>query len=402
MQYEKVKRRTMGNPWNKTLRVSLAALVASTLLTGTAACGLGGDNSAQTANADEEVVNIGVIYPKTGQYAEYGRLFEQGLNLAVEEVNADGGVGGKTLGLKYYDTQSDAKQDAAVAPKLASDPSIIAVVGDYASPASAAASPTFQQAGLVHYGFNNSSPSFTQTGDHVWSPAIGTDAYERVYADAAAKQAKKISVVYIENDWGKQAFEYFKQQAQKNGTDIVCSSSYLPDSTDLSPILIPARDAKPDLIVDIGYGPDGALVINTLRDKLGYTGPFFGGQETAEFLDLAGKNAEGAVITGSFSAEGTKNPGAQAFVKAFKEKYGNNPGNFEVTSYQAVKDIAYAANTTSPTREGIQEALQTVTDFPLYQGNNTTFSFDQSTRRAPSIEPILLVVQDGKFVPYED
>ncbi|MDE5640573.1 ABC transporter substrate-binding protein [Bifidobacterium castoris] len=385
--------------WKKGVRTVLAASLVGALTAGTAACGLGGDDVAE---AEDNTVNIGVLYPKTGQYAEYGRLFQQGLDLAVDEVNAAGGVGGKTLGLKYYDTQSDPKQDASVAPKLASDPSVIAVVGDYASPASAAASPTFQQAGLVHYGFNNSSPTFTQTGDHVWSPAIGTDAYERVYADAAAQQAKRVSVVYIENDWGKQAYGYFKEQAAKNGTQIVYESSYLPDSTDLSPILIPARDADPDLIVNIGYGPDGALVVNTLRDKLGYTGPFFGGQETAEFLDLAGDNAEGAVITGSFSAEGTKNKGAQAFVKAFKERYGNNPGNFEVTAYQAVKDLAYAANATEPTREGIQKALQTVTDFPLYQGNDTTFSFDQETRRAPGIEPILLVVKDGRFVPYEN
>ena len=176
--------------WKTAIQSVLAATAASALLTGTAACGLGGD-TAGAASAQGDTVNIGVLYPKTGQYAEYGRLFKQGLDLAVEEVNESGGVGGKTLGLKYFDTQSDPKQDASVAPKLASDPSVIAVVGDYASPASAAASPTFQQAGLVHYGFNNSSPTFTQTGDHVWSPAIGTDSYERVYADAAAKKAKK-------------------------------------------------------------------------------------------------------------------------------------------------------------------------------------------------------------------
>ena len=106
--------------WKTAIQSVLAATAASALLTGTAACGLGG------------TVNIGVLYPKTGQYAEYGRLFKQGLDLAVEEVNESGGVGGKTLGLKYFDTQSDPKQDASVAPKLASDPSVIAVVGDYA------------------------------------------------------------------------------------------------------------------------------------------------------------------------------------------------------------------------------------------------------------------------------
>ena len=389
------------NIWKKTLRnAAVAATVAATLL-GVSACGLGGDAASSSSSADSDTVNIGVIYPKTGQYAEYGKLFQQGFDLAVEKVNKDGGIKGKKLGLKYYDTQSDAKQDAAVAPKLVSDKSIIAVVGDYTSPASSAASPIFQQAGLVHYGFNNSAPTFTNTGDHVWTPQIGQDIYQKANADIVAKTAKKISVVYIENDWGKQAYQYFKEEAEKNGTEIAYESSYLPDSTDLSPILIPARDAKPDAVVNIGYGPDGALVVNTLRDKLGYTGPFFGGQETSEFLDNAGKNAEGTIITGSFSATGTKDEKAQQFVKDFNAKYGNNPGNFEVTAYQAIIDLAYAANKTEPTREGIQKALQTVTDFPLYQGNGGTFKFNTQTRRADNIDPILLIVKDGKFVQYD-
>ncbi len=377
----------------------LVALTAVGVLSGLSACGLGGDNSGSSSNGSD-TVNIGVLYPKTGQYAEYGKMFQQGFDLAVSKVNKDGGVQGKKLGLKYYDTQSDAKQDASIAPKIAADKSIIAVVGDYSSPASSAASPTFQQAGLVHYGFNNSAPTFTDTGDHVWTPQIGQDRYQKANADIVAKKAKKISVVYIENDWGKQAYQYFKEEAQKKGVDIVYESSYLPDSTDLSPILIPARDAKPDAVVDIGYGPDGALVLNTLRDKLGYEGEFFGGQETEEFLNLAGKNAEGTIITGSFSATGTKDKKAQQFVKDFKAKYGNNPGNFEVTAYQAIIDLAHAANKEGATREGIQKGLKTITDFPLYQGNGGTFKFDQKTRRADNIEPILLIVKNGKFVQY--
>ncbi len=378
----------------------LVALTTVGLLSSLSACGLGGDNASSGSN-DSDTVNIGVLYPKTGQYAEYGKMFQQGFDLAVEKVNEDGGVDGKTLGLKYYDTQSDAKQDASIAPKIASDSSIIAVVGDYASPASAAASPTFQQAGLVHYGFNNSAPTFTDTGDHVWTPQIGQDVYQTANADIVAQKAKKISVVYIENDWGKQAYEYFKEEAEKQGVEIVYESSYLADSTDLSPILIPARDANPDAVVDIGYGPDGALVLNTLRDKLGYTGEFFGGQETDEFLELAGDNAEGTIITGSFSATGTKDEKAQQFVKDFNAKYGKNPGNFEVTAYQAIIDLAYAANKEGATREGVQKGLQTITNFPLYQGNGGTFKFNQNTRRADNIDPILLIVKDGEFVQYD-
>lgn len=384
----------------KRTRVRLAAVAAAAALSLTACAG-----TTQAGDSDESVsgdtVAFGVIYPKTGQYAEYGKLFQQGFELAKDQINDAGGVDGKQLEIKYFDTQSDAKQSAAVAPKLVSDSSIIAVLGDYSSPASTAASPIFQQAGLVHYGFNNSAPTFTDTGDHVWTPQIGQDQYQSANADIVAKKAKKISLVYIENDWGKQAAEYFKERAKENGTEIVYESSYLADSTDLSPILIPARDAKPDAVVDIGYGPDGALVINTLRDKLGYTGPYFGGQETAEFLDLAKDNAEGTIITGSFSATGTTDPKAQQFVKDFNAKYGNNPGSFEVTSFQAVQTLAHVANEKGATRDGIQEGLLTLTDLPLYQGEGGTFKFDSTTRRAANIEPILLTVKDGKFEVYD-
>lgn len=387
-------------------RFGVAVATALTVFA-TSACsfGLGGDNTSSSNNSD--TVNIAAIYPETGQYAEYGKLFKRGWELALEEVNADGGVQGKKLGIKYYDTQSDAKQDAAVAPRIVSDSSVIAVVGDYSSSASAAASPTFNQAKLVHYGFNNSATNFTDTGEYVWSPQITQASYQKLNADTVAKTVKsgsnnKISVVYIENDWGKEAYQEFKAEAEKQGLEIAYESSYLADSTDLSPILIKARDATPAAIVDIGYGPDGALVLNTLRNRLAWNGPFFGGQETSEFLNNAKDNANGTIITGSFSAAGVKTEEQRKFVEAFEKKYNYAPGNFEVTAYQAIKDLAYGANKTSATREGIQKALETVTDFPLYQGNGGTFKFNTKTRRADNIDPILLIVRDGKFVRYDD
>ena len=383
-----------------TIRAMVALMTTMAMAGALSACGLGGDQGSSAGSSDH--VTVAAIYPKTGLYAEYGKMFQQGFDLAKDQVNKKGGIQGKRLDIAYYDTQSDAKQDAAVAPKIASDKSVISVVGDYSSPASSAASPIFQQAGLVHYGFNNSSPTFTNSGDHVWTPQISQKINQEVNAEAVSKRAKKISVVYIENDWGKESFQYFKEAAEQLGVQIVYQSSYLPDSTDLTPILIPAKNAAPDAVVDIGYGPDGALIANTLRDKLDYKGPFFGGQETKEFLSLTGANAQGAIITGVFSATGTKDAKAKAFVKSFEDRYHTVPGNFEITAYQAIMDLAYAGEKTSPTREGIQEALGKVKDFPLYQGRGGTFRFNAKTRRADTIEPILLQVDQGKFKQIEE
>ena len=382
-----------------TIRAMVALMITMAMAGALSACGLGGDKGSSAGSSDH--VTIAAIYPKTGLYAEYGKMFQQGFNLAKDQINKKGGIQGKRLDIDYYDTQSDAKQDAAVAPKIAADKSVIAVVGDYSSPASSAASPIFQQAGLVHYGFNNSSPVFTKSGDHVWTPQISDKTYQEVNAEAISKRAKKVSVVYLENDWGKESFQHFKDAADKQGVQIIYQSSYLPDSTDLTPILIPAKNAGPDAVVDIGYGPDGALVLNTLRDKLDYKGPFFGGQETKEFLSLTGANSQGTIITGTFSATGTKDPKAKAFVKSFEDRYHIVPGNFEVTAYQAIMDLAHAGEKTSPTRQGIQEALTKVKDFPLYQGQGGTFKFNAKNRRADVIQPILLQVDQGKFKQIE-
>lgn len=382
-----------------TIRAMVALMITMAMAGALSACGLGGDKGSSAGSSDH--VTIAAIYPKTGLYAEYGKMFQQGFDLAKDQINKKGGMQGKRLDIDYYDTQSDAKQDAAVAPKIAADKSVIAVVGDYSSPASSAASPIFQQAGLVHYGFNNSSPVFTKSGDHVWTPQISDKTYQEVNAEAISKRAKKVSVVYLENDWGKESFQHFKDAADKQGVQIIYQSSYLPDSTDLTPILIPAKNAGPDAVVDIGYGPDGALVLNTLRDKLDYKGPFFGGQETKEFLSLTGANSQGTIITGTFSATGTKDPKAKAFVKSFEDRYHIVPGNFEVTAYQAIMDLAHAGEKTSPTRQGIQEALTKVKDFPLYQGQGGTFKFNAKNRRADVIQPILLQVDQGKFKQIE-
>ena len=383
-----------------TIRAIVALMITMAMAGALSACGLGGDKGSSAGSSDH--VTIAAIYPKTGLYAEYGKMFQQGFDLAKDQINKKGGIQGKRLDIDYYDTQSDAKQDAAVAPKIAADKSVIAVVGDYSSPASSAASPIFQQAGLVHYGFNNSSPVFTKSGDHVWTPQISDKTYQEVNVEAISKRAKKVSVVYLENDWGKESFQHFKDAADKQGVQIIYQSSYLPDSTDLTPILIPAKNAGPDAVVDIGYGPDGALVLNTLRDKLDYKGPFFGGQETKEFLSLTGANSQGTIITGTFSATGTKDPKAKAFVKSFEDRYHIVPGNFEVTAYQAIMDLAHAGEKTSPTRQGIQEALTKVKDFPLYQGQGGTFKFNAKNRRADVIQPILLQVDQGKFKQIEE
>jgi len=365
---------------------AVAALAAALL----AGCGDSGAAAGDT-------VYFGVSGPKTGDSAEYGRLWQQGFDLALDEVNAAGGINGKKVALKWEDSQSDPKQTVPIATKFVGDSSIIAELGDFSSPASIAASPVYNRGKLVQYGFTNSSTAFTKGGPYSWSPAITQDIYQRHNAQWVHQSgAKKVSVVYLQTDWGKESFDDFQKAAKDSGIDIVYSSPILADSTDFRPTLIKARDAAPDAVVHLGYGPDGALVVKQLRD-VGFTGPFFGGQNTPQFIQLAGTAAEGDIVDGVYSPA-DPDPRVQAFTKSFRARFGTDPGDFNVYAYDAIKVLAKAAQTGGATRGGILKGLQQVKDFSGI-GLGPSFAFDPQTRRPLEVSPIELVLHNGVFAP---
>lgn len=372
-------------------RAATAAAAVLTLALSLTACA--DREGPSSAPADADTVYFGVSGPVTGPNAEYGRLWKQGFDLALDKVNADGGVGSKKVALKWEDSQSDPKQTVPIAQKFVDDPSVVAELGDFSSPASMAASPVYQDAGLVQYGFTNSHPDFTKGGDHLWSPSLTQETLQTANAGFVAKYAKNVAVVYQQTDWGKSAFSLFSAAAQKAGVTITYSSAFLPDSTDFRPILVGARDAKPEAVVHLGYGPDGALIVKQLRD-VGFTGRFFGGQNTPEFLSLAGPTAEGDVITGAFLVDDPR-PEVAQFVSSFRTRYNEEPGDFNVYAYDALTTLAAAARTGGATREGVQKGLLSTPDFPSIQFG--TLRFDANRRPAnPNVREI--VVKGGKFV----
>ena len=365
-------------------RLAALALIAVAV----AAC----STAEATQPTATDTVYFGVSGPRTGQNAEYGSYFDQGFTIALDEINAAGGINGRKVALKWEDSQSDPKQTAPIAQKFVADSSIIAELGDFSSPASMAASATYQRAGLVQFGFTNSNPAFTKGGDHMWSTSLTQDYFQKVNADVIAKYAKSVAVVYQQTDWGKSSFDAFQAQAAKDGLTITYSSAFQPDGTDFRPILIKARDSKPDAVVHLGYGPDGALIVKQLRD-VGFTGRFFGGQNTPQFLQLAGPAAEGDILEGN-AITLDPDPAAKAFVAKFRAKYGSDPGDFNVYAYDAVKVLVDAAKLGGATRAGVFQGLQQGTFTSLLFGS-FTFGPDRRPGNVPLKE---LVVRNGQFV----
>lgn len=378
-------------PGKITRRTALLALAAVGALSACSTSATGSPGSASSSDAGP--IYFGVSGPVTGPSAEYGKYWKDGFELALDEINAAGGIDGRELALKWEDSQSDPKQSVPIAQKFVADASIIAELGDFTSPASMAASATYQQAGLVQFGFTNSNAAFTAGGDKMWTTSLTQAYYQTQTAKLVASRFDKIALVYLQSDWGKTSYDAFKAEADKQGLEIVYESPIQPDSEDYRPVLIKARDAQPDAVVHLGYGPDGARVVRQLRE-LGFTGQFFGGQNTPQFLEAAGEAAEGTIINENFLI-GNDAPRIVEFNQKFEQRYGHAPSTFSAYAYDAVHILAEAARRGGATREGVFNALAEGKPFDSVQFGEFNFAED---RRPNSVPTVPVIVRDGAYV----
>lgn len=375
-----------------TATLSAAALLTGCSLSESAASSTGGSSSAST-------VYFGVSAAITGQYAQYGQQFKEGFELALEQVNAAGGINGHPVALKYEDSQSDPKQSVAVAQKFVGDKDVSLVFGDYSSAASIPASPIYTAGKLVQYGFNNSNPKFTEAGSqYQWSTSITTSATYQWTADYIKKQGvSSVGVTYLNTaDWGIPAFNAFKAEADKVGLTITDAEGVLDSSDDYRPSLTKAVAGKPAAFVHIGYGPDAAKLVSQLR-SIGYQGTFYGGQDEQSFDGTPA--AEGSVVGAQF-IETNPDPAVQAFVTAFKAKYPNEKDvtGFEAGAYDALHVAVAAAKAGGATREGVLAGFAQVKDVPSVVYGKITL--DPSTRRVQSPQLTPTILKGGKWTAY--
>jgi branched-chain amino acid transport system substrate-binding protein len=356
--------------------------------------------SSSTA-ATGEPIYIGVSGPLTGQNARYGEQWKKGFDLALEEINGRGGINGRPLQYIFEDSQSDPKQSVVVAQKFVSDPRIIVELGDFSSGASMAASPIYQRAGLVQFGFTNSHPDFTKTGDATWSNSTTQAQLSPALADFAVTDVglKKLAVLNLNTDWGKTTTELFSERAKELGAEIVASEAYLAEEKDFRSALTRVRDANPDGIVLISYQADGALIAQQL-EAAGLKLPIVGASslQSPDFLKLGGKAVEGVLIRGQFLPDDLR-PEVKSVVDKYKARYNETPDFFAVHAYDTINLIAKAIEIGGPTREGVKAALPQLKDVPSVIYGKVTFN--PETRRVENPSFVNLIVKDGQFVAWD-
>src|SRR5215212_3056139 len=304
------------------------------LLTGVA-LGLGLALSS-VANAQ---IKIGV----TGPIAAFGAQLKNGVEQAVEDINAAGGINGQKLQLVIGDDVSDPKQGVSIANKFAAE-GVTMVVGHFNSGVSIPASEVYNEAGIIQVSPASTNPRYTDRG--LWNTfrTCGRDDQQGVVAGgylADKFKGKKVAVIHDKTPYGKGLADEIQKAMEAKGLKSVMYEGINPGEKDYSALVSKLKQAGVDVVYFGGLHTEAGLIIRQMRDQ-GLNAPLMSGDGivSAEFTSIAGPGAEGTLMT--FSPDPRKNPNAKDVVAKFRAK-NYEPEAYTLYSYAAVQILAEAA-----------------------------------------------------------
>ena len=365
------------------------------ILLGFASLVMAGALTTIPARAD---IKIGFQVPLTGPAATDGKSAQIAGEVAVEDINAAGGVLGQKLQLVTYDDQAKSDQAIFTANKLIGEDGVKLVVNGSYSASGRAAAPVFQQAGVVMISAYGVHPDITRAGDYIFrlvhlGPPQGVAT--ALYVGNALK-LKKISVITMDNDYGQATVDGFVEGASKYGIEVVNKYSYSLKDRQFGSIVASVKRDNPDGVYATGYFFTGGPLVAQLR-AAGISVPIIGSQafDSEKFIEIAGPAAEGTYIIDSFDRD-RKDEALQKFFAEFKQRAGYAPEGVAAITYSAVKLMAdgiMRANSAEP--EKVRDALAASKNFPLLEGNMSAFN---------SLHEIIMPIhvneiKGGKFKP---
>lgn len=334
----------------KFISVMLVAAMAVTALTG---CG---SNSGSSSKKDADKYYIGGIGPTTGATAIYGTAVKNGAQIAVDEINAAGGINGKQIEYRFEDDQNDAEK-AVNAYNTLKDWGMQMLVGTTTTAPCIAVAGKTASDNVFQITPSASSPDVLSSGNGNVFQVCFTDPNQGVASAqyiAENKLATKIGIIYDSSDvYSSGIEEKFEAEAKRQGLNIVSKAAFTADSkTDFGTQLQKAKDAGADLLFLPIYYQEASIILKQ-ADTMGYKPKFFGvdgmdGILTVENFDT--KLAEDVMLLTPFAAD-AKDKTVQNFVKTYKEKYKDTPNQFAADSYDAVYALKAAIEESKATTD---------------------------------------------------
>jgi len=300
-----------------------------------ASCG-GGD--------EDKSIPVAVVGPITGQYASFGAQMKNGGELAVEDINAAGGVLGKKLNLEFGDDACDPKQAVAVANQMTGN-NVALVAGHYCSGSSIPASKVYAESNMVQISPASTNPAFTdnRAGPNIYRVCGRDDQQGGVAGKYIASHFsdKNVAFVHDKTAYGKGLADETKKAMNEAGKQETMYEAITAGEKDYSALVSKLKQANIDLVYFGGYHTEAGLIIRQMRDQ-GMDTILMGGDAlmTQEFWSITGPAGEGTLMT--FSPDPRKNPAAAEVVKRFRDK-GIEPEGYVLYTYAAVQTWKQAA-----------------------------------------------------------
>jgi branched-chain amino acid transport system substrate-binding protein len=343
--------------------------------------------------ADE--IPVGEFASLTGGSASFGQSSHKGTALAIDEINAAGGVLGRKLKLITEDDQSVAGQPATIVRKLIAQDKVVAVLGEVASSKSLEAAPICQQNKVPMISPASTNPKVTEVGDYIFRVCFIDPFQGTVMAKfALAKGWKKVAVLTdVKQDYSVGLEEFFMKGFKAGGGEIVKEQKYSTGDKDFKPQLTSIKAAKPDAIFVPGYYAEVSLIGKQAK-LLGIKVPLLGGDGWVgdSLLKVAGNALDGSFFSCHFSAD-DRSAETQDFVKKYQAKYGAVPDDMAALGYDSAVILAEAIKRAGGTDgEKLRDAIAATKG---HKGITGVITLDE--KRNASKSAVILTIAGGGF-----
>lgn len=341
-----------------------------------------------------DTIKIGFHAPQTGFAASDGKSATIGAELAVEQVNAAGGVNGKKLELVVYDDGAQPAQAIPIANKLiGQDQVTVAVSGSYSAPTRSAAS-LFQEAKIPYVAAYAIHPDITRAGDYVFRTSFLGEIQGKAGAKLVGETLKKkrVVIVTLQNDFGTSLAAGFKEAAPKFGLQIVNEYEYSMKDREFGALVAKVKSDNPEAVYASGYYFNAGPLVSQLK-AAGVQAQIIGqeGYDSQKFIEIAGPAAEGVIITTSLDRDSdvaeTKN-----FIEAFEKKAGFKADMVAASAHTAVMVAADGLKRAgSEDKAAIRDAIAKTS----LKASTGTISFNKLGEVQKSVQN--QVVKDGNW-----
>ena len=372
-------------------------ILASALFTG---CGGGSDAPAKSDSgskaAGDEIV-IGSNFELTGNHAQYGANANNGLKLAIKEVNDAGGVNGKKIKIVEADAKSEAAESVNAATKLISDDKVIALIGPAVTANVIAESQVATDNEIPVIGPAATNPDVTvengQVKPYIFRACFIDPQQSEVMAQFAAKDLNaKTAVLYLDSssDYSKSLGKIFKEKFEADGGKVVMEEAFLAKDQDFKAELTKIQTANADVIFVPAYYEEVGKIIKQARE-LGITAAILGtdGWDDTKVVDIAGKDALNNTYFCTHYFEGDAE--VQDFINAYKKEYNNDPNVFAALGYDAGKMLVNALERGGDDSKKIRDNIESIKDLKVGTG---TITMDAATHN-PIKGIVVIETKDG-------